>query len=372
MSSIDSSRSDRSRSHEREVHKVETPKETPKENNVTTVKAAVERQKLFEADSFTVASANRAPVSLDGAPASAPVAQEPSYPPAVTPEQVEAAKAELPEVTLSRPPIDPNTGSQAVQAPEVVAQNQQVQNALNELGYVADSHRTGYFGSITEGALKSFQYEHGLEVTGAYDAATRDAMAQALAEQREAQAQGISPPAVTPPETYTPITDEQLAAIMPHASAELRERYLEPLNTAMEEFGINTPERQAAFLAQVAVETADLQYMSEIARNPDHGDFYGRGLLQLTHESNYREAGEALGEDLLTDPNVVADDPELAARTAAWYFNDRGLNELADQGRIGRVTLLINGGYNGVDRRLEAYDAALDVMRPSTEALSAS
>jgi predicted chitinase len=307
-------------------------------------------------------------VALDASPKGQALAQQQTYPPPVTQDQVDSAKRELPEVTLSRPPIDPTTGEQVAQPAEVVAQNQQVQAALNELGYVADGHVTGYFGSITEGALKSFQYEHGLEVTGAFDSATRDAMAQAMAEKRTAEAQGITPPAPARPEAYTPITDEQLAAIMPNSTPELRAQYLEPLNKAMEEFGIDTPERQAAFLAQVAVETADLQFMSEIQPNPDHGNYYGRGLLQLTHESNYRAAGEALGVDLTTDPSVVATDPELAARTAAWFFDRKGLNAEADQGHIGRVTLLINGGYNGVDRRLAAYDAALKVLRPEEAA----
>jgi predicted chitinase len=314
----------------------------------------------LQGDTFQAAAAGRSPQALGTAPGATavatPAAQQKSYPPSVTQQQVDDAKKELPDATLSR--------SAAQQTPEVVAQNKQVQAALNELGYVADKHVTGTFGSITEGAIKSFQYEKGMTVTGTYDAATREAMAQALAEKREAKAQGVSPPVATLPDKYTPVTDAQLAAIMPNSTAALREKYLEPLNKAMEEFNISTPERQAAFLAQISKETADLQYMSEIQPNPDHGNYFGRGMMQLTHQSNYEKAGQALGVDLTTDPSVVATDPELAARTAGWFFNDKGLNELADQGRIGRVTLRVNGGYNGIDDRLSAYDRALKELRP--------
>ncbi|MFP2907662.1 glycoside hydrolase family 19 protein [Pyxidicoccus sp. 3LFB2] len=281
--------------------------------------------------------------------------------PTVTEADLEAARAELPDVELSR-----NEAGTEPTA-EVEAQNTQVQTALRELGMVASSHVTGFYGSITEGAIKSFQYEQGMEVTGNYDAATREAMAGELAERRAAEAQGITEPAAELPDEYTAITDEQLADIMPNATEANRERFLGPLNDAMEEFNITTPERQAAFLSQIAVETADLQYMSEIEPDADLGDYYGRGLMQLTHEDNYREAGTALGVDLVGNPNQVATDAELAARTAGWYFNDRGLNEQADGRHIGAVTLGVNGGYNGVDRRLEAYDTALDVLSTEEE-----
>lgn len=123
-------------------------------------------------------------------------------------------------------------------------------------------------------------------------------------------------------------------------------------------------------------ETADLQFMSELGDaaklKEKYGDYQGRGMLQLTWESNYKAAGEALGEDLTTDPSVVATDPDLAARTAAWFFDNKGLNEVADQGKVGRVTLLINGGYNGIDDRLAAYDRAMKVLAPPEQPLAAT
>ncbi|MBZ4417871.1 glycoside hydrolase family 19 protein [Myxococcus sp. RHSTA-1-4] len=314
-----------------------------------------EAEATQEAEAASEAEAAAEATAETDAAAQAQAAQQVQGP-VVTESAVTDALNELPAAGLSRnlAGTQPTAQQQAL--------NTQLQTALQELGYVAPSHVTGFYGSITEGALKSFQYETGMQVTGNYDAMTREALAGALAEKRAAEAQGISPRAADLPDTYTPVTDAQLADIMPHASPALRERYLDPLNRAMEEFNISTPARQAAFLSQVAAETGELQFMSEIQPNPAHGAYYGRGALQLTHASNYQEAGRALGVDIARNPNQVATDPDLAARTAGWYFNDRGLNTQADQGRIGAVTLGINGGYNGIDHRLEAYDTARRVL----------
>jgi hypothetical protein len=83
------------------------------------------------------------------------------------------------------------------------------------------------------------------------------------------------------------------------------ELFVEPLNAALSEFMIDTFDRQTAFLAQVAHESAGLRYLRELADGlayepPSHlathlgntqaGDgprFKGRGLLQITGRKNY-------------------------------------------------------------------------------------
>lgn len=57
---------------------------------------------------------------------------------------------------------------------------------------------------------------------------------------------------------------DQLQQIMPHAG-ERAAVFLDSLNAAMEEFSINTPLRQAAFLAQIAHESGSLRYVKELA-----------------------------------------------------------------------------------------------------------
>ena len=63
--------------------------------------------------------------------------------------------------------------------------------------------------------------------------------------------------------------------------------------------------------------------------------------------------GRALGLDLVNNPQQAAR-PEVGFRVAAWFWQTRGLNNLADQGNFREITRRINGGYNGLADR-EAY-----------------
>jgi putative chitinase len=155
--------------------------------------------------------------------------------------------------------------------------------------------------------------------------------------------------------------------------------FAQPLVAAMAEFDINTTPRQAAFLAQVLHESGMLRYTTEIwgptpaqARyegrkdlgNTEPGDgvrFMGRGLLETTGRANYDATGQALGVDLLSDPEQLAQ-PELAARSAGWFWRVHGLNELADVGDFRRITLRINGGTTGLDERVALYARAQQVL----------
>ncbi|KAL5555456.1 hypothetical protein UlMin_037692 [Ulmus minor] len=48
--------------------------------------------------------------------------------------------------------------------------------------------------------------------------------------------------------------------------------------------------------------------------------YYGRGPMQLTHKSMYGLAGQALGIDLIENPNLVATDPVVSFKTAIWFW----------------------------------------------------
>jgi putative chitinase len=98
--------------------------------------------------------------------------------------------------------------------------------------------------------------------------------------------------------------------------------------------------------------------------NTEPGDGYkfkGRGLIQTTGRANYAATGKALGVYLLSDPTLLAL-PDLAARSAGWYWRAHGLNELADVGDFKRITLRINGGTNGMDDRLARFKVAQEVL----------
>jgi len=87
--------------------------------------------------------------------------------------------------------------------------------------------------------------------------------------------------------------------------------------------------------------------------NTDPGDgwrYRGRGLLQITGKTNYRNRGALLGIDLVGQPELVVD-PRYALEIAAAYWKSRGCNELADADDLRGVTKQINGGFIGLPER---------------------
>ena len=171
------------------------------------------------------------------------------------------------------------------------------------------------------------------------------------------------------------IAYEQLIRIMPYAK-QRADKFIDPLNAAMKEFDISENGiREAAFLAQIAHESGELRYVEELATGEayegrdDLGNLYtgdgvkykGRGLIQLTGRANYAECGEALGLDLIACPELL-EEPVNACRSAAWFWQSRGLNDLADRHQFLLITKIINGGTNGWHDRWKYYQKALQVI----------
>jgi basic endochitinase B len=48
--------------------------------------------------------------------------------------------------------------------------------------------------------------------------------------------------------------------------------------------------------------------------------YHGRGPIQLSWNYNYGQAGEALGLNLLANPELVAEDGSVSFRTALWFW----------------------------------------------------
>lgn len=185
------------------------------------------------------------------------------------------------------------------------------------------------------------------------------------------------------------LTDIQLRAVMPRVGP-LRARAVAVLiNAAMAEFAINTPLRAAHFLAQIAQETGELQWLREIwgptkqqlkyepphpvatrLGNTEPGDgerFMGRGAIQLTGRANYAQAGKRFGVDLLSHPDLACGD-DLAFRIAGAYWADRQINLPADADDVQAVTRRVNGGLTHLSKRivyLQRAKAALNT--PDTD-----
>ena len=168
-----------------------------------------------------------------------------------------------------------------------------------------------------------------------------------------------------------------LKKIMPFATDANIDKFLPHLNDTMATFYIDTPMRQAHFLAQIAHESGSLRYVKEIASGEAYegrkdlgnvipGDgvrFKGRGLIQLTGRTNYKlfDGFTRHEFDLLNHPDRV-ERPDLAALVAGWFWDRNKLNELADQDMFLKITRKINGGYNGIEDRQQHLDRAKAVL----------
>ncbi|WP_052713297.1 glycoside hydrolase family 19 protein [Pseudoalteromonas rubra] len=195
--------------------------------------------------------------------------------------------------------------------------------------------------------------------------------------------------------------------IMPHARIDNIRYYLNALNSVLSEYEITTPLRVAHFLAQIGHESGSLRYTqenlnysavalssvfgkyfptsamaSDYARKPEkianrvyadrmgNGDeasgdgwrYRGRGLIQLTGKHNYQQCGEAIGQDLLSQPELVCSDPDVAVRSACFYWQSRKLNALADQDELVTITRKINGGLHGLEDRAAFLNRAKQFM----------
>ena len=199
-----------------------------------------------------------------------------------------------------------------------------------------------------------------------------------------------------------PITVQQLLQILPNAGP-VAGVFVPVLNTAMSRYQIVGAKRIAAFVAQVGHESGHLtrlvenlnyraddlrikwpssfsvELASAVARKPEQianiaygnrmgnsasGDgwkYRGRGLIQITGKNNYHACGEALGLDLIAQPELL-ERPQHACMSAAWFWANNGLNTLADAGKFDAITQRINGGQKGATDRQALYAKALKVL----------
>lgn len=174
------------------------------------------------------------------------------------------------------------------------------------------------------------------------------------------------------------ITPQQLLQILPNARSQAGV-FAPVLSTAMQRYQIVGSKRTAAFIAQIGHESGQLRYVREIwgptvaqhgyegredLGNTVAGDgrkYCGRGLIQITGRANYAKCGEALGLDLISHPELL-ELPQHAAMSAAWFWKQKGLNDLADRNEFNTITRRINGGLNGLADRLALWEKARAVL----------
>lgn len=150
------------------------------------------------------------------------------------------------------------------------------------------------------------------------------------------------------------------------------ERWVPALVAGMVAHEIVTLQRQAHFIGQLAHESGRFVYTREIwgptkaQRGYDNradlgntrpeareiaarhgstpGKFWcGHGPLQITGYDNHLACGRALGLDLVNNPRLL-ELAEYGSLAAAWWWQNNGLNELADTGNIDHVSDRVNRG----------------------------
>jgi len=211
-----------------------------------------------------------------------------------------------------------------------------------------------------------------------------------------------------------PLTVEQIVKASGARAAEA-EKFLPFLQGTMKAYDITSPQRIAGFLSQIGHESAGFTSLTEnlnysveallslfgrhriseadakrygrapgqkadqqaIANtvyggewgrknlgNTQPGDgwrFRGRGLKQLTGRDNYKRCGDAIGENFIDYPDRLLE-PVNAALSAGWFWSVNKLNAAADRGDVRAMTKIINGGFNGLDKRTALYDQGVEVF----------
>lgn len=158
--------------------------------------------------------------------------------------------------------------------------------------------------------------------------------------------------------------------------------YAPHLEEGCEAYGINTPARLAAFLAQLGHESGGFRYVREVwgptpaqltyegrknLGNTEPGDgakYKGHGLIQITGRYNHATTRDRLREkfgpavpDFEATPELL-EQPRWAALSACDFWDSRHLNQLADNGDFEMITRRVNGGTNGQADRLVRWERA--------------
>ncbi len=93
--------------------------------------------------------------------------------------------------------------------------------------------------------------------------------------------------------------------------------------------------------------------------------FRGRGYIQLTGKANYTSFTKFIGEDCVTNPDLVATKYPLAS--AAFFFDSNKLWTICDKGAddatVTAVTKRVNGGTLGLTDRIKHFKEYYNLLK---------
>lgn len=257
-----------------------------------------------------------------------------------------------------------------------------VRQLQEKLGIKAD----GIFGQNTENAVKAWQKSHGLTADGIVGKMTWGKLFAVPAfdglEEGDLEDDDDNGGNIDDGGDIDGLDLSGLKGVVPDS-------VIAQISECAKTFAINTPLRIAHFLAQCAHESGGFRLASEnlnysaaglkkvfpalfpgnsadsYAKQPQkiasrvyanklgNGDeasgdgwkYRGRGYIQLTGKSNYSEFDATVGDNIVANPDLVATKYPLLS--AAWFWNSRHLNALADGGAGNTVVEAITEKVNG-------------------------
>lgn len=148
------------------------------------------------------------------------------------------------------------------------------------------------------------------------------------------------------------------------------------LNTFKSDFDINhnrvieaNEKIKANTLSRKPEAIANFVYANQNGNgNEASGDgwkYRGRGYIQCTGRFNYLGFSKFIGEDCVTNPDLVSTKYPMAS--AAWFFDKNNLWKICDLGStndvVTKVTKKINGGDNGLLDRQEKFDKFWKILK---------
>lgn len=265
---------------------------------------------------------------------------------------------------------------------KVGSRGEDVKRLQTKLGLTAD----GIFGNGTGEAVKKWQAANGLSADGIVGPGTWAKMF----------------PTTTTPTTPTPTPIPSGPLKLDKLKGHIPDAVITQIPETAAKFGINTPLRLAHFLAQCGHESAGFKATQEnlnygakglmsifkkyfpteaealkYERKPEmiankvyanrmgNGDeasgdgwrFRGRGYIQCTGRVTYSQFDTVVNDDVMKNPDLVATKYPLLS--AAWFWGDRKLNRIADEGAtdevVRKVTRLVNGGFHGIEDRIDKF-----------------
>ncbi len=266
-----------------------------------------------------------------------------------------------------------------------------VKKLQEKLGLKAD----GLFGPGTEKAVKDWQSKNGLTPDGIITSANKSWNLIF----------GTTTPTSNPVSNVTiPPSDFKLEKLKGH----IPDSVIAQIPETAAKFNITNTLRLAHFLAQCGHESGNFKAVTEnlnysadglkkifgkyfpgdassYARNPEkiaskvyanrmgNGDeaskegfkFRGRGYIQLTGKSNYAGFTKFIGEDCVSNPDLVATKYPLAS--AAFFFDSNKLWSICDRGAddatVTAVTKRVNGGTIGLADRIKHFKEFYNLLK---------